>query len=138
MKVLDFVLENDEKVNRAVEGSMTRQGALVNGIGKFEVKPPVVVDGKEVKLSEKEQKEAYDKLLLAHYDKLGGYITKDGVKVKTGSFYDFKNKTPRFAPELTFIAEVEGELIEVTEDEAKAIKVAKKKTSDIKSKKIKK
>lgn len=36
--------------------------------------------------------------LLAEYDKRGGLIMKDGQKIATGSFYDFKLRKPRPEP----------------------------------------
>lgn len=47
-----------------------------------------------------------DDAVLAEYDKRGGAIFKDGQKLKTGCFYDFKKKQPRAKP----LVEVEGEI----------------------------
>ena len=44
-------------------------------------------------------KDASAEAILAEYDKLAGTIrTKDGVKVETGSFWDFENKCARKEP----------------------------------------
>lgn len=56
-----------------------------------------------------------DAALLAEYDRIGGYITKNGEKVKTGSFYDFKAKAARKKPQIVFIYSVNGSLVEVPE-----------------------
>lgn len=86
-----FQLENDEKLSRVVFGVMGRAGILQGGLGE----------------------EATPELVIAHYDKLAGYITKDGVKIKTGSFWDFKAKAPRDEPVITFIFNVGGDKVEV-------------------------
>lgn len=116
MNIGEFVLENDEKVGRALNGTLTRDGKLSGGLDK----------------------DATDEQILAAYDKLGGLITKGGLKVKMGSFYDFPDKCPREVAEVTFMAEIEGEIVEVTEDEAKAVAKAKVKTKALKAKKLKK
>lgn len=55
--------------------------------------------------------------LLAEYDRLGGLITKNGDKVKTGSFYDFEAKKPRAKPKVVFVYTVDGEFVDVPEGE---------------------
>lgn len=116
MIIGDFVLENEEKLNRALHGTVTRGGKLTGGVGE----------------------DAPEEAIIAEYDRLGGYITKDDLKVMMGSFYDFDKKKPREKPEVTFVAKIDGDLIEVTEDEAQALETAKKKTAKVKAKKIKK
>jgi hypothetical protein len=37
--------------------------------------------------------------ILAEYDKLAGLIHKNGVKVETGSFWDFENRCAKFTKE---------------------------------------
>lgn len=114
MKELNgYTLANEEKIDRAINGSIGSEGRLVGGIGS----------------------KATDEELIAEYDRLGGLIQKDGNKVKTGSFYDFEKKQPRKEPEVSFITEIEGELVETSEDEAKALKTAKKKLESLKAKK---
>lgn len=114
-QVGDYVLVNEEKVERALHGTVTRGGQLSGGVGD----------------------NASDEVLLAEYDRLGGLITKNGLKVKTGSFYNFDKRTPRVEPEVVFMTELEGDIIEVSEDEAVAIKVAKEKVEGLKKKKVK-
>lgn len=87
----DFKLESPEKLERVVMGNMGRGGVLEGGLG---------VDADE-------------NLVLAHYDKLGGLITKDGTKIKTGSFWDFKTKSVRKEPEVMFIFNIGGDNVEV-------------------------
>ena len=116
MNILGYDLVNDEKVNRAIYGSIGQEGRLSGGVGE----------------------NATDEVKLAEYDKLGGLITKDGNKVKTGSFYNFEKKIAREEPQITFEAVLDGNIVEVNEDEIKAIKTAEKKVATLKAKKIKK
>lgn len=97
-----FVLENHDKLQRAVEGEVKRagvpEGGLLQEYGELSKIPPALV--------------------LAHYDRLAGYITKNvggsgSVKVKTGSFWDFKKKAPRPKPKLMYIFNVGGTKVEV-------------------------
>ena len=107
-----FILENEDKLKRAIEGEPARSGQPTGGLlekyKELELIPPNEV--------------------LAHYDKLGGYITKgiggdQRVKVKNGSFWDGKKKIPREKPEVMYIFRVGGNFIEVEDpkDLAKAI-----------------
>jgi hypothetical protein len=116
MLIQGFVLENAEKVRRAIEGSHSGYDT------KF---PPLG--------------ESYtEEQLLVAYDRLGGLITKDGVKVKMGSFFDFEKKVARKEPKVVFLTTIDGVEVEVEEEEAKAIKKAQSKLADLKVKKIKK
>ena len=91
-----FVMENQDKIDRVKYGDMGRSGTLEGGIGEEEAaKNP--------------------ELVLARYDKIAGFITKDGVKIKTGSFWDFKLKAPRKEPEVIYIFNVGGDKVEVTD-----------------------
>lgn len=134
MNIQGFELVNDEKIDRAINGSMSRGGILIGGlaalISQGKLKP-------EYEQS-KEDKEAYEIALIAEYDRLGGLILKNGLKVKSGSFWDLQRKAPRIEPNLKFISEIDGEIVEVDEEEAKAFKLAKEKVSALKAKKIKK
>lgn len=112
-QVLEFSLVNDEKVKRALHGSLGREGKLYGGVGD----------------------EASPEALLAEYDRLGGLITKGGLRVKMGSFYDFEKKQPRPELELAFLADVDGEQCEVTEEEAKTLKSVQEKKEALKAKK---
>ena len=115
MTINGYELVNPEKLDRAINGTVGRDGRSNGGVGT-------------------ENEDA----IIAAYDKLGGLILKDGLKVKMGSFYDFVNKKPREEAEVSYMTEIEGEIVEVTEEEAKAVKTARKKIADTKSKKLKK
>jgi CDP-glycerol glycerophosphotransferase (TagB/SpsB family) len=115
-QVGEFVLVNDEKVERALHGTIMRNGQLSGGVGDS----------------------ATDEQLLAEYDRLGGLILKGGVKVKLGSFFDFSKKKPRTEPEVVFLSEIDGNVVEVSEEEAQALKLAKEKVAQLKAKKVKK
>lgn len=97
--VKGYELTNPEKVRRALEGSPSRTGESVGGIQN--------PDG------------TYDEaLLLAVYDKLGGGIRNaNGDIVKNGSFYDFKAKKPREKAEVTLVFRINGQIVEVLEEE---------------------
>ena len=97
-----FIAENAEKWNRAVHGSISSEGKLTGGVGEG----------------------ASELAKFAEYDKLGGYITKGGRKVKTGSFYDFDNQVAREEPEVIFIfRDLDGDIVEVPEGEEIPIEV---------------
>lgn len=91
-----YVLQNAEKLERVIFGNMGRGGVLEGGLGL-------------------EQAEKNPSLVLAHYDKLAGYITKDGIKIKTGSFWDFTRgvNKPRKEPEIMYVFNIGGEKVEV-------------------------
>lgn len=99
-----YVLENHEKLTRVIEGEVKRAGQLEGGLiekyGEISKIPP-----KEV---------------LAYYDRLAGLITKNvggsnRVRVATGSFWDMRKKCPRETPELMYIFNVGGTMVEVSD-----------------------
>src|SRR3990167_672959 len=102
---LGFVMENSEKVNRAVFGLATSRG-LVGGVGE----------------------NAEARVILDKYDELGGYITKDGHKVKNGCFFDRKNHKSVEKPIVVLVIRVNGEFVEQVEGEPETleVKIAKK------------
>lgn len=104
MKIKSFVLENKEKVVRAAEGSPSAGGNLVGGVGY-----------------------ADETKLLAQYDKLGGLITEDGNKVKTGSFFDFKGDKPWENPKVIYLVRVDGLEVEVAKGKPMPIEVEARK-----------
>lgn len=117
--ILGYDLVNEEKYFRAINGVVLREGKQLNkkqggtcGVGE----------------------DATDEEKIAEYDRLGGLILKNGNKVKLGAFYDFEHKTIRPEPDIKFIESIEDTLVEVTEEEANAIKVAKEKTKTLKEK----
>lgn len=92
-KVKGYQLLNAEKVERALFGQPVN-GGTKGGIAK-------------------EDGSYDDDALLAEYDRTGGLIRKNGDRVKTGSFYDFKKKAPREKPEIVFVFNVNRQEIEV-------------------------
>lgn len=112
------MLMNPEKAERALNGTVGAQGALVGGVGA----------------------DAEEGAILAEYDRLGGLITLEGNKVKTGSFYDFAGKKPHKKPQVMLVFQIEGETIEVSPDEplpleVRAAKAAKAKKAAAKAQK---
>ena len=104
-KVGIFTLKNPEKLSRILDGQTNAKGEIVEGLG-------------EDALTEQPD------LVIALYDKLGGYITgKQGAKVKTGSFYHFKKRKAREVPEITYVYRVNGEVIEMKAGEEKPLEV---------------
>ena len=96
-KLEGYVCVNEAKLDRVINGSMASGGKLEGGLGEG----------------------ASEKDILVAYDKLGGLITKDGIKVKIGSFYDFENKQARSKPEVMLLfTDVTGTVVEVPEGEA--------------------
>lgn len=73
-----YELYSHDKLDRVFNGVTGEHGLLTGGIGK----------------------DAPLEQILAEYDKLGGLIKKDGLKLATGSFYDFRNKKAREIPSL--------------------------------------
>lgn len=59
--------------------------------------------------------DASDQDLLVAYDRLGGLITKEGQKIKTGCFYDVKSKKAFAKPKLIYLYSVSGRIVEVPE-----------------------
>lgn len=98
MPIGEFILANPEKVNRAIHGMTSRGGGLVGGVGEGE--------GAE-----------WEAKLIAEYDRLGGLITKDNAKVKTGCFYDFDAKKPVAKPNVILLFRVNGDEVEVPDGE---------------------
>ena len=104
-KELGFLMENHIKVSRAVYGMATSKG-LVDGVGE----------------------NASPEIILAKYDEIGGFITKNGYKVKNRTFFDPKTKKPVENPKIVLLIKMNGEFVEHEEgaDESFEIKVAKK------------
>lgn len=91
MQIGELTLVNEEKLERAIHGTVGRAGAHTGGVGE----------------------DASDEAILAEYDRLAGLITKNGETVKTGSFYDFKERKPREEPEIVLLFTVNGQVVEV-------------------------
>ncbi len=101
-----FTLMNPEKLDRAVNGAIASSGVRKGGVGtkeNFEKDP--ANKGKD-----------WEAQVLAKYDSLGGYITKDGNKVKMGSFFDFEKKRNKEKSEVVFVfRDLEGRVVELDE-----------------------
>jgi hypothetical protein len=96
MLVKEFELVNEEKVERALNGTQRPDGSFVGGVKK--------ADG------------SYDDAdLIAEYDKLGGLILRGTDKVKIGSFYDFRNKKALKEPKVVFVYNINGKTVEVAD-----------------------
>lgn len=113
MLVDGYELVNEEKVNRAIEGTQTSKGETKGGVGESKNEDGELVNGPAI---------------LAEYDRLGGLIRLNGDRVKMGCFYDFKNKKPVENPEplLEFI-DVHGNkvVIPASEPLPPAVRAAK-------------
>lgn len=80
-------------------------------IGNYTLDNSVKLDRAQAKIGPESSEEA----LLVEYDRLGGLITKGGQKIKTGCFYDSKNKKAFAKPEVIFIYSINGRIVEVPE-----------------------
>lgn len=100
MQVGEFTLQNPEKVERAINGTVGAGGQLKGGVGPED-----------------------PKAVLAEYDRLGGHITKGTHKVKPGSFFDFKTQKPIANPKPKLVFRIEGEDVEVDADEPLPLQV---------------
>lgn len=77
-----FVLEFGPKVHQAIHGDESNPHAQDKGVG-LDAKPEA---------------------LLAAYDRLGGFISLGGKKIKMGTFWDFRRSAPVAKPEVAFQA----------------------------------
>jgi hypothetical protein len=103
-----YVIQNDSKYIRAVQGSINAHGELTGGVGE--------------KATEGDK--------LAAYDKLGGLILFGGRKIKTGSFWDFKKNKRVDNPEPIIQIRVDGELFEYPAGKELPLEVKAKETLD--------
>ena len=93
--LLGFELVNEDKYDRAIHGEIKKtSGELEGGVG-----------------------DVSDKEKLAAYDKLAGLIKKNGYKVKTGTFYDFKAKKIIENPKIVYVLPSTEGSVEVPEGE---------------------
>ena len=122
MRIGQYELSNEEKLNRVLKGTLGRLGQLTGGL---ENSPDW----------SKKTEEEREFAIIADYDRVGGLILKNGLKVATGSFYDVVLRTPRKEPVLKFVTAVEDQIIEVTEEEAAAISASRAKIDSLKKKK---
>lgn len=98
---VQYVAENAEKWDRAVNGALGGEGTLVGGVGAG----------------------ATPLEKLQQYDKLGGYITVGGRKVKTGAFFDHKRNEAVEDPRPVLLFRVNGEEVEVPVGEELPVEV---------------
>lgn len=103
IKVGDYEMVNHDKVERVINGVIGKLGQLHGGLGE----------------------DAPKELILAHYDRLGGFIkNKAGYKVQNGSFWDLKEKCPRKEPKVIIaFRDIEGSEVLVPEGKEKPIEV---------------
>ena len=119
MKLGKYEAQNDEKVNRAIYGSMSSGGQLKGGVGE----------------------NAAPEVILAEYDRLGGAILLGKNKVKMGSFYNFEKRVAREKPEVLLVfRDLNGVQVEIPEGkevpiEVKAAELAREKSKVRKNKK---
>lgn len=107
-KLKGYVIQNDSKYIRAVNGSPNSLGALSGGVGE--------------KATEGDK--------LAAYDRLGGLILFNGRKIKNGSFWDFKKNKRVEKPKPIIQIRVDGELFEYSVDKELPLEVRAKETLD--------
>ena len=131
MKIKDFILVNEEKVERALNGVPDSRpnsaGQSVGGVGQGAYFDGVWKrDGEDLSEAEVDKLES---AILAEYDKLGGLIKRGDDTIKTGSFYDIKARTPRKEPKIIFtFRDIKGRYVEVPDGvelprEVKAAKI---------------
>ncbi len=94
MIIEGFELKNAHKLDRAINGTPGSKGVINGGVGSSD-------EGK----------------IIAEYDRLGGFIVKDGYKLKTGCFWDFKNNCVFKKPQIIFLVKVGDKEVEVPEGE---------------------
>lgn len=137
MEVKGYELAGQEKLDRVVLGKQNRLGQLEGGLGLYS-DDGTVVDSEGNPVDENE--------ILARYDREGGLILKDSIKIKNGAFWDSKFKRARKEPDIWYLFPVgAGDFVEVrdpkelgkaiqTIEAAKQEKVAKFKAKKSKSK----
>lgn len=90
-----FEAVNEEKMERAISGTLSRNAQRVGGVGD----------------------EAEDSAKLAEYDRLGGLVKLGGDKVKRGCFWDFKGKKAVKTPVVLLSFNINGKNVDVPADE---------------------
>lgn len=142
-----YELVNQEKFERALNGIQRADGTTYGGVGNgayYNTTEERWERNGEI-LNEEETKELEFKL-IAEYDRIGGFIRKNGDKILLGSFYDFKARMPRKEPKIVFVYKVNGRFVEVPDGveipgEVKAVKILEAQEaekSEAKQKKVKK
>lgn len=104
-----YEIVNMDKWDRATNGIIMGDGEPKGGVGE----------------------EATNADKIAEYDRIGGLIKKDGYKVKTGSFYNFKKRSPRKDPQVMLIfTDIRGNIVEVPAGEPLPIEVRAAQVAD--------
>ncbi len=134
MEIKSFTLVDAQKLDRALNGTPRGDGTTIGGVGNgaYFLEGKWMRNGEEL---EESKVEILESAVLAEYDKVGGLIRKNGDKVKTGSFFDFKGKKPFDKPKVSFVYQVNGKFIEVPEGkelpgEVKAVKMLEEQDLD--------
>ena len=127
MHIKSLILENQDKVERALNGTPRGDSTLIGGVGKGAYQNNGVWERNGEALSN-EEVDKLETALIAEYDRLGGRITKNGDRVKMGSFYNFPGRRPHDKPVVKFEYRVNGRVVEVPEGtelpgEVKAVKI---------------
>lgn len=112
MEIKGYSLINEEKVERALNGTPKDDSTTIGGIGGGAYREDGVWKREGEELNEKEV-DVLETALLAEYDKLGGLIKRGNDKVKTGSFFNLKSKKPFDVPQVMFVYRVNGKLVEI-------------------------
>lgn len=101
-KVGEFSLANEGKLRRVIDGTTDARGNLIMGTGE----------------------KADPMTIITAYDKIGGLILgKEKAKVKTGSFYNFKDKKAHEKPEIVYTFTINRKQIEVREGDPLPLQV---------------
>lgn len=134
MNVKGYSLVNTEKLDRALNGTPMDDSRTVGGVGGGAYFEEGVWKKEGSELSKKET-DALEFSLLAEYDRIGGLIRKNGDKVQTGSFYNFKARAPHEKPRVVFVYKVNNRFVEVPEGtelpgEVKAAKILESKEEE--------
>lgn len=143
LKIKDFELINDEKVDRALNGILLSDSSRKGGVGNGAVLVEGVWQRNGVDLIP-EEVEALETALIAEYDKFGGLIRRGSDKVETGSFWNFTAKKAWATPKVTFVYRFGNKVVKVPDGvelpgEIKAQKILKEMAKEEKKpKKIKK
>ena len=112
MNIKGYTLVNGDKIERALNGTPRGNGTPIGGVGAGAYYETGVwkLAGREL---DPEETDALENAVLAEYDKIGGLILDGKDKVKTGSFFDFKGKSPRKTPAIVHQFAVNGKVIDV-------------------------
>jgi hypothetical protein len=142
MEIGNFQLANLDKLERALNGHLGNDGHMTGGVANLAYQEDGVWKREGAELSEKEVA-TLEAAILVEYDRIGGLIKRDGEKVATGGFYDFKAKTAHKTPQVKVEYRIGERVMLVPDGEAvpnivKAQKLMKEEDAEVKVKKGKK